>query len=85
MMVFFIFHCFYPNKQERFILPFIPFFIIVGLVGWGKIQSELNVKPWVLKFEKFSWGMFIVLKTMIEYHRFLHRILVSNLSFLFVF
>jgi 4-amino-4-deoxy-L-arabinose transferase-like glycosyltransferase len=32
--LFFAFHSFFPNKQERFILPFIPFFIILGVTGY---------------------------------------------------
>jgi hypothetical protein len=32
--VFFIFHSSFPNKQERFILPVIPFIIILGTIGW---------------------------------------------------
>ncbi|MFZ4523423.1 MAG: glycosyltransferase family 39 protein [Bacteroidales bacterium] len=32
--LFFVFHSVFPNKQERFILPFIPFFIMVGVMGY---------------------------------------------------
>lgn len=32
--LFFAFHSFFPNKQERFILPFIPFFIMTGAMGY---------------------------------------------------
>lgn len=32
--VFLAFHSYFPNKQERFILPVLPFFIIAGLLGW---------------------------------------------------
>ena len=31
--LFFAFHSYFPNKQERFILPFIPFLIIIGSMG----------------------------------------------------
>ncbi len=34
--LFFAFHSFFPNKQERFILPFIPFFIMAGIMGYYK-------------------------------------------------
>lgn len=33
--IFFIFHSYFPNKQERFILPIIPFIIITGVIGWN--------------------------------------------------
>ena len=40
--LFFAFHSFFPNKQERFILPFIPFFIMIGSMGYYKylVPSE---------------------------------------------
>ena len=37
--IFFIFHSSFPNKQERFILPVIPFIIILGTIGWNEIVS----------------------------------------------
>jgi hypothetical protein len=33
-LLFFILHSCISNKQERFILPFLPFFIILGCIGW---------------------------------------------------
>ena len=33
-ILFLIFHSFYPNKQERFIFPVVPFIIILGVIGW---------------------------------------------------
>jgi hypothetical protein len=32
--LFIVFHSLYPNKQERFIFPIIPFFVILGIIGW---------------------------------------------------
>ncbi len=32
--IFFAFHSYFPNKQERFIFPFVPFFIMLGVIGW---------------------------------------------------
>ncbi len=37
--LFFVFHTSFPNKQERFILPFIPFFIMLGCIGWQEFVS----------------------------------------------
>ena len=37
---FFIFHSYFPNKQERFILPVIPFFVMAGLAGWHYIETH---------------------------------------------
>jgi hypothetical protein len=38
--VFFVFHSIFPNKQERFILPVIPFIIILGTIGWNDFVSK---------------------------------------------
>lgn len=66
-LLFFAFHSFFPNKQERFILPFIPFFIIVGSMGyyqymvpsgfWSR-RKKLLQGCWI-----FFWGVNLVLLT----------------------
>lgn len=33
-LFFFLIHSYFPNKQERFILPFIPYLILLGVIGW---------------------------------------------------
>ncbi|MGA3014246.1 MAG: hypothetical protein ABSD71_09440, partial [Bacteroidales bacterium] len=35
--VFFIFHSYFPNKQERFIMPILPFIVITGVIGWNEL------------------------------------------------
>ena len=46
--LFFAFHTYFPNKQERFILPVIPMIIIAGFIGAHQIVSkyEWNSKKW---------------------------------------
>lgn len=39
-LCFFIFHSYFPNKQERFILPVIPFFVIAGMAGWHAVEQK---------------------------------------------
>lgn len=39
-LCFFLFHSYFPNKQERFILPVIPFFVMAGLAGWQMITHS---------------------------------------------
>lgn len=40
-ILFFAFHSYFPNKQERFILPAVPFIIIAGMIGWEEwIQTS---------------------------------------------
>ncbi len=38
--IFFAFHTFFPNKQERFILTVIPFIIILGFIGWNEFAEK---------------------------------------------
>lgn len=58
--VFFAFHCYFPNKQERFILPVIPFVVLLGLIGWNEIKSNAT-STWIFKLDKFSWKFFWVI------------------------
>lgn len=39
-LVFLVFHMLFPNKQERFIFPIIPFVIIVGTIVWGSFYRN---------------------------------------------
>jgi len=39
-LLFFLFHSLYPNRQERFILPAMPFIIMFGVIGWHHWQSK---------------------------------------------
>lgn len=38
--IFLAFHCYFVNKQERFILPFVPFFILLGLAGLAHFEPK---------------------------------------------
>lgn len=40
--LFFAFHTYFPNKQERFILPVVPFIIILGFIGAYQIVTKYN-------------------------------------------
>lgn len=53
-LVFFVIHSYFPNKQERFILPFIPFFIMAGLAGW----EDYKKKHGKVKWERGAWIFF---------------------------
>ena len=39
-LIFIVFHSSFPNKQERFIFPVIPFFIILGVIGWMEYYDK---------------------------------------------
>ena len=55
-LIFFVFHSYFPNKQERFILPVVPLIIILGYVGWEEFRS--NSKFWAKK-KKLLKGFWI--------------------------
>jgi hypothetical protein len=64
-LCFFVFHSYFPNKQERFILPVIPFFIMAGMAGWYKIQQHSSFGTRNAKFIRGSWVFFWVLNTVL--------------------
>lgn len=51
---FLIFHTIYPNRQERFILSILPFFIILGVMGYQLLkESEMKRKLWKISIITF--------------------------------
>jgi hypothetical protein len=59
--IFFLFHSLFPNKQERFILPVVPFIIISGIAGW---QQFVSGRTWFVRHKKvisITWIFFWVL------------------------
>lgn len=58
-LIFFAFHSYFPNKQERFIFPILPMFIILGSIGLSNLlDGYLNNKFWKA-FYKYSLYFFI--------------------------
>jgi len=65
VLIFLIFHSYYPNKQERFVVTIMPLLIIIGIIGWQSIQQQyLNTKAWK-GFITGSWIFFWVLNTIV--------------------
>ena len=62
-LLFFVFHCYYPNKQERFILPFLPFLLVLGTIGFRDIYEQYQEKKWLRGFTKFAMIWFMILNT----------------------
>jgi hypothetical protein len=67
LLLFFAFHSYYPNKQERFILPFLPLFIILGVIGFRDIYEQYSSKSWLRGFTKFAVVWFLVLNTILVF------------------
>ncbi len=53
--LFFAFHNYFPNKQERFILPILPLFIVAGVIGWWTFMDKS--KFWNTHKKLFKGGM----------------------------
>ena len=54
ILLFILFHTIYPNKQERFILPVLPLFLVVGVMGYDLLrQKGFWKKAWNVSYKIF--------------------------------
>ena len=54
VMLFIIFHTIYPSKQERFILPVMPLFLIIGVMGYDMLRNKnFWEKTWRISLKAF--------------------------------
>ena len=59
-LLFLAFHSYFPNKQERFIFPVLPMYIMLGVVGWQSfLDGKLHSHFWKL-FTKISLIIFLI-------------------------
>ncbi len=64
-LAFLVFHSIYPNKQERFILPAIPFLLMAGVIGWNHIAKTRHfTRLWKMTFKGF-WIWFWIVNTIL--------------------
>ncbi len=57
LLLFILLHSIFANKQERFILPVVPFLIIFGVMGWQewkRAAGEEKFAPKKLDYKKFK-------------------------------
>jgi hypothetical protein len=59
-LVFLIIHSLYPNKQERFILPVVPFLLMGAIVGWKEVDGRGRLSRLWGRLVGVSWGWFWV-------------------------
>jgi hypothetical protein len=65
VFIFILFHSMFPNKQERFIIPVIPFIIILGIIGWNDLIEK---KSWMQKGKeiwKACWIFFWIINLLL--------------------
>lgn len=55
--LFVVFHTVYPNRQERFVLTVLPFFIMAGVMGYALFRDSVTKE----KIWRISWIAFWVL------------------------
>ena len=67
-LIFILFHSIYPNRQERFILTVVPFFIILGIIGFEELKKHLFWdKLWNFSY-RFFWILNIPIVTIACFH-----------------
>lgn len=59
--IFLLFHSIFPNKQERFIIPVIPFIIILGMIGWNDLVEKSAFLQHKKKIIKGCWIFFWII------------------------
>lgn len=59
--LFFTFHSIFPNKQERFIMPMLPFVIVLGCIGWNEFITTSKYWQKHQRILKGCWIFFWVL------------------------
>jgi hypothetical protein len=63
--LFLLFHLYFPNRQERFILPILPFIIISGIIGWDQFIEKSKFWKRHIKWLKISWIFFWIVNIII--------------------
>ena len=63
VFIFVLFHSIFPNKQERFILPVIPFIMILGVIGWTEFVRQSKFWKKYPKLLRACWIFFWVINT----------------------
>ncbi len=58
VFLFLVFHSYFPNKQERFIIPIIPLLITTGIAGWERLVVNSNFWHRNRQLLRASWILF---------------------------
>jgi len=61
ILLFLVFHSYYPNKQERFVITIMPMLIIIGVIGWQQIRDKYFTGRNPRKFLTISWIFFWII------------------------
>ncbi len=64
-VLFLVFHSWFPNKQERFILPMIPLFIMTGAIGWQSFVEQSGFWKVRRNLLRASWIFFWIVNSIL--------------------
>lgn len=64
-LLFLLFHSTFPNKQERFILPIVPFIVMLGVIGWNEFVKTSVYWTKHKKLLKGCWTFFWILNIVV--------------------
>jgi hypothetical protein len=62
---FLLFHILYPNRQERFILPALPLFVMLGVIGWNEWVNSSSFWQQRRGLHRTLWRIFWVINTLV--------------------
>lgn len=65
ILLYFAFHSYFPNKQERFILPMIPVFIVIGTMGWNDFLKKSKFWQHHGRLLRSCWVFFWIINTIL--------------------
>lgn len=63
--IFFAFHTIFTNKQERFGFTMIPFFVILGMIGWNEFKDKSQFWIKRTKLLKGCWIFFWIINLLL--------------------
>ncbi|MGB1103508.1 MAG: ArnT family glycosyltransferase [Crocinitomicaceae bacterium] len=67
VVLFILFHSFFPSKQERFILPVLPLFLMLGVMGYEQLRLQWKWdKLWNVSMKVF-WALNIPLLLFVSF------------------
>jgi len=64
-LVFLAAHSFFPHKQERFLLPILPFLLLLGTIGWSELTAGSAFFRRRPRLSRGLWTVFWVTNTLL--------------------